>query len=61
MSEAMSLEEYKKKVLECLRKNHNFTETEARSSMESYETGLPWYLERKFTPAEMAVTIAHGY
>ena len=34
MNEVMSLEEYKKKVLQCLMENHNDTETEAKNDLE---------------------------
>ena len=61
MNEEMNLEEYKKKVLQCLMENCNFTEMEAKGWMTVYEEDFPEFIEKKFTPAEAAVAIDIGY
>ena len=55
MSEAMSLEEYKKKVEECLNKNYRHTEARTKSLMEHYEESFPDIMKEKLTQAEDAV------
>ena len=58
MSEAMSLEEYKKQVETCLIENCNFSEAAAKSRMQLYEEDFPEFIEMQFTPAEAAVGMA---
>ena len=58
MSEAMSLEEYKKQVETCLKENCNHTDTATRNLMQLYEEDFPKFIEMQFTPAEAAVGMA---
>ena len=61
MSETMSLEEYKKQVLQCLMENHNDTEAEAKKYLTIYSEDFPEFMEKKFTPTEAALAIVMGY
>ena len=55
MSEVMSLEEYKKKVLQCLMENYKSTEQVVSHLMQHYEEDFPKFIEMELTPAEAAV------
>jgi len=61
MNEVMTLEEYKKKVLQCLMENCNFTEEAAKKYLTIYSEDFPEFIEKKFTPAEAAMAIVMGY
>ncbi|MDD5885784.1 MAG: hypothetical protein PUC66_07170 [Erysipelotrichaceae bacterium] len=50
----MSLEEYKKKVEECLVKDENLSDEEAKSLIKESESEFPWFFKRDCTPRQMA-------
>lgn len=59
MSEQMSLEDYKKKVEECLRKRYNST-IRAENLLRKYEDDLPELFGWKLTPEIASGFIASG-
>lgn len=61
MEEKMTLEEFKKKVEECLMKNYNYTEMKAKKSLEIYAPDLPMFLKENWKPEEAATAITMGY
>lgn len=61
MSQAMSLEEYKRKVEDCLRKNYNDTEAEAKKSVLNYTDDFPMFYRENWSPELVATAIVQGY
>ena len=60
-AKTMSLEEYKKKVEECLMKNYKDTEAEARKSVALYTDDFPEFLAFGWEPSVAATAIVLGY
>ena len=57
----MSLEDYKKKVEDCLKTKGNFTEEEARKWMKTYEPDFKEFLEKEYSPLQAMSAMLAGY
>ena len=57
----MSLEEYKKKVKECLITKGNYTEEEANELMKLYEPDFKEFLEKEYSPLQAMSAMMAGY
>ena len=56
-----TLDDYKKKVAECLMKNYNRTEARAWKSITLYTEDFPMFCEEKWEPSLAATAIVLGY
>lgn len=61
LKEVISLEDYKKRVYDCLLKYQNCTIQEAESLMKEYEEDLPMFYEENYEPETAACGMAMKY
>ena len=61
LKEVISLEDYKKRVYDCLLKCQNCSIREANNLMAEYETDLPEFYEENYEPEAAASGMAMRY
>ena len=61
MSQAMSLEEYKRKVEDFLVKKNNFTIQEARRLIQIYSDDFPEFIKDDWSPSGAGSAMMLGY
>ena len=61
LKEVISLEDYKKRVYDCLLKYQNYTIQEAENLMKEYEEELPDFYEENCRPEVAACGMAMRY
>ena len=57
----MNLEDYKKKVEECLMKNYEDTGAEAKKSVMNYTGDFQTFFQENWEPSLVATAIVLGY
>ena len=61
LKDVISLEDYKKRVYDCLLKCQNWSIREANNLMKEYETDLPEFYEKNYEPEAAACGMAMRY